>query len=108
MAKTTISYWNPMSPANKGKWQPIDGLEVIAEELTLSIDKGTGEYTRLTRFHRGANATAFGGKSHDYPEEILIVSGRLYDQAFDTWLETGHKINHASAQISSARSHWAR
>jgi len=27
---------------------------------------------------------------HHYPEEILIVSGRLWDVAFGMWLETGH------------------
>ena len=32
----------------------------------------------------------FGEKSHEYPEEVSIVSGRLYDQVFDMWLETGH------------------
>ena len=58
----------------------------MAEELTLSIDPITGEYTRLTRFLPGADTSSFGGKSHPYPEEVFIVSGRLYDQAFDLWL----------------------
>lgn len=36
-------------------------------------------------------ATAdFGGKVHDFPEEILIVSGRLYDGAIGLWLEARH------------------
>ncbi len=30
-----------------------------------------------------------GAKSHDYPEEIVVVSGRLYDKAFNMWLEPG-------------------
>jgi hypothetical protein len=90
MAKTTVTYWNPLSPNRTNQWQAIKGLEGMAEELTLSIDEATGEYTRLTRFHPGADTTAFGSKSHAYPEEILIVSGRLYDRAFDLWLETGH------------------
>jgi len=62
---------------------PIKGLEGMAEEITLSVDPDTGEYTRLTRFLPGADTSAFGGKTHAYPEEIFIVSGRLYDQAFD-------------------------
>lgn len=90
MAKTTITYWNPLSFENQGYWQPIAGLEGIAEALTLSIDPETGEYTRLTRFYPGTDTTPLGGKSHAYPEEIFIVSGSLYDQAFDLWLETGH------------------
>ena len=88
-----------MSPANEEKWQPIDGLEGIAEELTLSIDEETGEYTRLTRFHPGADTTPFGGKSHTYPEEIFIVSGRLYDYAFDMWLETGHYASRPPGEV---------
>jgi hypothetical protein len=62
----------------------------MAEELTLSMDSLTGEYTRLTRFLPGADTAPFGGKMHPYPEEVFIVSGRLYDQAFDLWLEAGH------------------
>ena len=99
MAKTTSTYWNPLSSANEGKWQAIEGLEGIAEELTLSIDEGTGEYTRLTRFHPGANTASFGGKSHEYPEEIFIISGRLYDKAFDVWLETGHYASRPPGEV---------
>lgn len=51
----------------------------MAEEITLSIDGETGEYTCLTRFFPKADTTPLGSKSHDYPEEVFIVSGRLYD-----------------------------
>ena len=64
MPKTTITYWNPLSAANSGQWQPLKGLENVAEELTLSQDKDTGEYTRLTRFYPGADTTPYGGKCH--------------------------------------------
>ncbi len=90
MAKTTVTYWNPLTPENSGEWEAVEGLEGIAQELTLSIDRETGEYTRLTRFLPGADTTAFGGKRHEYPEEVFIVSGRLYDAAFGLWLEAGH------------------
>lgn len=99
MAKSTSTYWNPLSPDNSGKWQPVAGLEGMAEELTLSLDKHTGEYTRLTRFFPGADTTAFGGKSHAYPEEVFIVSGRLYDRAFDMWLETGHYASRPPEEV---------
>ncbi len=99
MSKSTITYWNPLSPDNKNQWKAITGMEGIAEELTLSIDDVTGEYTRLTRFHPGADTIAFGGKSHNYPEEIFIVSGRLYDQAFDMWLETGHYASRPPGEV---------
>ncbi|MGB2833458.1 MAG: cupin domain-containing protein [Methylotenera sp.] len=90
MTKSTATYWNTFAPENKQKWSPIAGLEGTVEELTLSIDPNTGEYTRLTRFFAGADTASLGGKSHLYPEEIFIVSGRLYDQAFGLWLEAGH------------------
>lgn len=99
MAKSVATYWNPLAPESKGRWTPIRGLESMAEELTLSIDPVTGEYTRLTRFHAGADTTPFGGKSHTYPEEVFIVSGRLYDRAFDMWLETGHYASRPPGEV---------
>ena len=89
MAKTTQTYWNPLLNENKSAWTPIQGMEEVAEELTLAIDHETGDYTRLTRFKPGADTSAFGAKSHNYPEEIMILEGRLYDAAFDRWLEAG-------------------
>jgi ChrR Cupin-like domain len=90
MSKSIATYWNPLSLAHAKKWTPIPGFEGSIEELTLSFDPDSGEYTRLTRFHPGADTTALGGKSHNYPEEVFIVSGSLYDRAFDMWLEIGH------------------
>ena len=85
-----MTYWNPLGPENRGQWTPVAGLEGQVEELTLSIDPLTGEYTRLTRFLAGADTSRLGGKTHLYPEEVFIVSGRLYDRAFGRWLEAGH------------------
>ena len=99
VTKSTTIYWNPLDPENRDRWTPIQGLEGIAEELTLSIDLVTGEYTRLTRFLPGADTTPFGGKTHIYPEEVFIVSGRLYDQAFDQWLEAGHYASRPPGEL---------
>ena len=89
MSKSTATYWNPLAPHQQSRWTAIKGLEGMAEEVTLSIDPVTGEYTRLTRFLPGADTSAFGAKAHAYPEEVFIVSGRLYDHAFGRWLEAG-------------------
>lgn len=99
MTKSTTRYWNTLGPEARDQWIPVAGLEDMAEELTLSIDPGTGEYTRLTRFHPGADTAAFGGKSHAYPEEVFIVSGRLYDQAFGLWLEAGHYTSRPPGEL---------
>ncbi len=89
MSKTTATYWNPLSPENRKEWKPVEGLEGMAEEVTLAIDEDTGDYTRITRFLPGADTTSFGSKSHTYPEEILVLEGSLFDAAFDRWLEAG-------------------
>lgn len=99
MTKSTINYWNALNPDNSQHWQPVLGLEGVAEAITLSLDPDSGEYTRLTRFQPGANTIALGGKSHAYPEEIFIVSGRLYDQSFDLWLEPGHYASRPPGEV---------
>jgi len=99
MAKSTAIYWNPLDSENRKRWTPVPGLEGMAEELTLSIDPITGEYTRLTRFLPGADTAPFGGKTHPYPEEVFIVSGRLYDRAFDLWLEAGHYASRPPGEL---------
>ncbi len=99
MSKSTVTYWNALSPASQACWAPIKGLEDSAEELTLSIDLETGEYTKLTRFFPSADTSKFGAKSHSYPEEVFIVSGRLYDHAFDVWLESGHYASRPPGEV---------
>ncbi|MCP9773704.1 cupin domain-containing protein [Synechococcus sp. Tobar12-5m-g] len=90
MSKSTRTYWNPLGADQAHHWRWVEGLEGQVQELILSEDPATGEITRLTRFLPGADTAAFGGKAHDFPEEIFIVSGRLYDEAFAIWLEPGH------------------
>jgi len=90
MTKSTVTYWNALDPQAQKHWMPVKGLEGMVEELTLSIDGKSGEYTKLTRFLPGADTKSFGSKTHPYPEEVFIVSGRLFDEAFDMWLGSGH------------------
>jgi hypothetical protein len=97
--KTTKTYWNPFNNEENHRWEVIEGMEDMAEEVTLSIDPESGEYTRLTRFKPGADTSTFGAKSHDYPEEIFVVSGRLYDEAFGIWLEQGHYASRPPGEV---------
>jgi len=89
MSKSTVTYWNALKPEHAGKWEAIEGTDGLLEQVTLAIDEITGDYTRLTRFKAGANTKEIGAKCHDYPEEIFVIKGRLYDEAFDQWLEVG-------------------
>jgi hypothetical protein len=88
--KSTKSYWNPLDLKNLDQWENIEGTDGNIQQLTVAEDPETGDYTRLTRFKDGYSTKPFGAKSHNYPEEIFVVSGRLYDEAFDLWLEQGH------------------
>lgn len=99
MSKSTITYWNPLNSDMDVEWNPIEGMEAYAEELTLAIDKQTGDYTRLTRFKPGADTSSFGAKSHNYPEEIMIIEGRLFDEAFDKWLKTGDYTSRPPGEV---------
>ena len=99
MSKSTITYWNVLEASSASMWEPVEGTNGMLEQLTLAVDETTGDYTRLTRFKTGANTYEMGSNSHDYPEEIYIISGRLYDKAFDMWLESGHYASRPPGEV---------
>lgn len=99
MSKSTIQYWNTLASTSKNQWNVIADTNGELEQLTLSMDPVSGDYTRLTRFKAGADTSMFGGKSHAYPEEIYIVSGRLFDAAFDVWLEAGDYASRPPGEV---------
>ena len=83
-----MTYFNALLDENADKWEIIEGTDGLVEFYTLAMDE-KGDYTRLTRFKAGADTSAFGAISHLYPEEVMIISGRMYDATVDRWLETG-------------------
>ena len=89
MPKTTTPYLNPLSEEASERWETVEGLEGIAESIPLAIDHKTGDYSRVTRFLPGADTTEFGPQIHEYPEEVLVLEGSLYDAAADRWLGVG-------------------
>lgn len=99
MAKTTVTYWNPLQAGNAHKWLVVEGTNGMIEQLFLAVDEATGGFTRLTRFKAGADTTDFGPQVHDFPEEIFIVSGQLYDKAFDRWLKTGDYASRPPGEV---------
>lgn len=97
--KSTALYWNPLSAENFGHWEAIEGSDGNLMQLTIAEDSESGDYTRLTKFTDGYDTQCFGSKSHSYPEEIFVVSGRLYDAAFDMWLEPGHYASRPPGEV---------
>ncbi len=99
MTKSIAPYWNPLDPMNVGLWSQVDGMETILEEMILSRDEETGEQTKLTRIFPDTDTIRFGSMVHDYPEEIFVVRGRLYDGAADMWLEQGHYVSRPPGEV---------
>jgi hypothetical protein len=92
-------YWNPLAAEPGARWEVAEGSDGNLMQLTVAEDPVTGDYTRLTQFRGGYSTEPFGAKSHDYPEEIFVVSGRLYDEAFGIWLEPGHYASRPPGEI---------
>ena len=88
-----------MAQENSTAWETIEGSDNNLFQLTIAEDKNSGDYTRLTKFKSGYSSKAFGAKSHNYPEEIFVVSGRLYDEAFQMWLEPGYYASRPPGEV---------
>lgn len=99
MSVKTSIYWNPLLPEHSSKWRPVPGLEGMAEQVTLSMDMLSGECNRLLRFFPAADTSVLGSNSHEYPEEIIIISGSLYDAAAGIWLHTGSYTNRSPGEV---------
>ena len=97
--KSTSTYWNPLDVSNSDKWEEVEGSNGNIIQLTIAEDSESGDYTRLTKFKDGYSTEMFGAKRHDYPEEIFLVSGRLYDKAFQQWLEAGTYASRPPGEI---------
>ena len=89
----------PLTQTNDAAWEIIEGSDGNLSQLTIAEDPESGDYTRLTKFKSGYSTESFGAKSHNYPEEIFVVSGRLYDAAFDLWLEPGFYASRPPGEV---------
>ena len=99
MSKTTKTYWNVLAEESVNKWEVVEGTGGKIAQLTLAMDQKTGDYTRLTRFAPGTDTSDLGSKFHDYPEEIYVISGSLYDAAFDISLAAGHYCSRPQGEV---------
>lgn len=97
--KNTVTYWNPLALSNSDQWEEIPGSDGNLWQITLALDEVSGDYTRLTKFKDGYHTGAYGAKAHDYHEEVFIVSGRLYDEAVELWLECGYYASRPPFEI---------
>ncbi|MBV8218319.1 MAG: cupin domain-containing protein [Solirubrobacterales bacterium] len=59
-------------------WRAVDGEAGVSERV-LGQDAGTGLLTRLVRWDPGVSTSAAGPVTHEYFEEVLVLSGSLHD-----------------------------
>lgn len=76
MPKKELEFYDPDL---KIPWRPIEGDKFGIMEKILSEDTETGSYTRLLKFPPIENTELT--LTHEFWEEVYLVSGTLYDIA---------------------------
>jgi hypothetical protein len=85
-------YTNVLDQMFGKKWQDVAGSGGLISQLNLSI-QDNGDYVRLTKFKSGADTSSMGETSHNYPEEIYVISGKFFDGSVKKWLKSGDYVN---------------
>ena len=81
--KSTCTSWNPLLEAERHRWRWLEGLVGQVEEVILSRDPEHGDYTRLSRFHPGADTTPAERRCMTISSELACrqVVGRVIEQS---------------------------
>jgi hypothetical protein len=85
MSKPEYEFFDPME---RMQWSAIEGVEGL-EEMVLSKDEESGDYTRLLRFGPGTDTTPMGQQRHDFWEEVWIVEGAIHDLGMNETFRAG-------------------
>jgi hypothetical protein len=83
MTKPTLEFHAP-----RGDWVPT-GIDGQSEQI-LAADPETGVRTRLLRFVPGTDTSSAGTISHDFWEEIYVISGEITDTRLGLSVAAGH------------------
>jgi ChrR Cupin-like domain len=59
-------------------WTPVTRHPGVSERI-LARDPESGLLTRMVRWEPGLDTSSAGPVTHDYFEEVLILSGSMYD-----------------------------
>ena len=63
----------------EGPWRAAGGSVEGIDEQIISYDEESGSYTRLMRFAAGVDSSPNGTLTHEFWEEVYIISGDLTD-----------------------------
>lgn len=83
MTKPTLEFHAP-----EGDWVST-GIEGLSEQI-LAADPEAGVVTRLLKFAPGADTSPLGTLTHDFWEEIYILSGEITDRRLELTFSEGH------------------
>lgn len=76
MAKPEHEFFDPIAGL---KWARVPNDHAGLLEMMLSVDRETGDHTRLLKFPPGADTSEAGTLRHDFWEEVLIIEGSIID-----------------------------
>jgi len=65
-------------PEERFSWATLQGCEGL-EEIVLTKDEDSGDYTRILRFAPGTDTSPLGEQRHEFWEEVWIISGAIHD-----------------------------
>jgi hypothetical protein len=85
MAKAELEFHIPQ---NAG-WEQLNDKQPGIFQKILSKDDGTGNYTRLMRFEKGADFSFAGVLTHEFWEEVWIIEGSLTDLTLGKTFNSG-------------------
>ena len=74
MGKTELEFFDTETVP----WTPVANSPGVSERI-LARDPEHGLLTRMVRWDPGLDTSSAGQVSHDYVEEVLILSGSMHD-----------------------------
>jgi ChrR Cupin-like domain len=83
MTKPTLEFHSP-----GGVWVET-GIKGQTEQI-LAADPDTGVHTRLLKFAPGTDTSPAGTITHDFWEEIFVISGEIIDTRLGLPFTAGH------------------
>jgi hypothetical protein len=85
MAKPAIEFFDPEAVP----WRAVAGQPGRSERV-LAHDPSSGLLTRLARWAPGVDTSAAGPVTHDYFEEVVILSGSIHDLTLGQTFAAGY------------------
>lgn len=84
MPKPEYEFFDPTTLPER----TVGGIPGLTERI-LSEDPETGDYTRMLHFAPGTDTSSMGVQTHDFWEEVWIVSGSIHDLTLDQTFTAG-------------------